>query len=83
MRVRALGRVGDDVPLPELAARLSRPAVLRLLRAELLDGRPRPLEHLAVRWVSTGELRELDWLPADVPFLGALAPLLEAHGSPA
>ncbi|GAA1458839.1 hypothetical protein GCM10009603_14310 [Nocardiopsis exhalans] len=81
--VRALGQVGDDVPLPELAQRISRPAVLRLLRAELVSGGPRALEHLAVRWVATDELRELDWLPADIPFLGPLGSLLEAHGSPA
>jgi 8-oxo-dGTP diphosphatase len=81
--VRALGQVGDDVPLPELAKRIARPAVLRLLRAELVSGDPRALEHLAIRWVATDELRDLDWLPADIPFLGPLGSLLEAHGSPA
>lgn len=81
--VRPLERIGDDVPLPELAERLSRPAVLRLLRAELLTGPPRALEHLAVRWVAPDGLRELDWMPADVPFLEMLDPLLKAHESPA
>ncbi|WP_017585222.1 (deoxy)nucleoside triphosphate pyrophosphohydrolase [Nocardiopsis ganjiahuensis] len=81
--VRPLEQIGDDVPLPEVAARLVRPVVLRLLRAELVSGRPRALEHLAVRWVTPDNLRELDWLPADVPFLGALEPLLRTHESPA
>ena len=81
--VRPLEQVGDDVPLPEIAERLARPVVLRLLRAELVSGRPRALEHLAVRWVAPGHLRDLDWLSADLPFLEALEPLLGAHGSPA
>ncbi|MGW5878495.1 (deoxy)nucleoside triphosphate pyrophosphohydrolase [Nocardiopsis terrae] len=81
--VRPLERVGDDVPLPELAERHSRPAVLRLLRAGLRAGEPRALEHLAVRWVASGGLYGLDWMPADVPFLGALTPLLRAQESPA
>jgi 8-oxo-dGTP diphosphatase len=81
--VRPLGQIGDDVPLPELSERLSRSAVLRLLRAELLEGRPRALEHLAVHWVARDQLRELDWMPADTPFLEMLDPLLEAHENPA
>ncbi|GAB3688678.1 (deoxy)nucleoside triphosphate pyrophosphohydrolase [Nocardiopsis oceani] len=81
--VRALEPIGDDVPLPEVAARRSRPVVLRLLGAELLEGEPRPLEHLALRWVDSGGLGELDWMPADVPFLGPLTTLLGAHTSTA
>ena len=81
--VRALERIGDDVPLPELAEQRSRPAVLRLLRAELLAGEPRPLEHLALRWVAPEDLGELDWMPADIPFLRPLAAVLGAHSSTA
>ncbi len=81
--VRAHDQIGDDVPLPEISERLARPVLLRLLEAELVSGRPRALEHLAVRWVGPDHLRGLDWLPADVPFLGALEPLLRTQGSPA
>ncbi|MBR8744174.1 NUDIX domain-containing protein [Nocardiopsis sp. MG754419] len=81
--VRAGARIGPDVPLTGLSERLGRPAVLRLLRAELVEGDPRPLEHLALRWVDPTRLRELDWLPADRPFLDPLARLLEADARPA
>ena len=81
--VRPLERVADDVPLPEVAARRSRPVVLRLLRAELLEGEPRPLEHLELRWVDAEGLGGLDWMPADIPFLEPLTPLLGAHTSTA
>lgn len=63
--VRPLERVGPDVPLPAAGPR----AVLRLWTAELVEGDPRPLEHLALRWLSAGELLTVDWLPADMPFL--------------
>ncbi|WP_026126663.1 (deoxy)nucleoside triphosphate pyrophosphohydrolase [Nocardiopsis xinjiangensis] len=65
--VRPLERVGPDVPLPVRAA--GPRAVLRLWTAELVEGDPRPLEHLALRWLSAGELCTVDWLIADLPFL--------------
>ena len=81
--IRAGDPIGPDVPLPAISERLGRPTVLRLLRAELLVGEPRPLEHLALDWVDPTRLRELDWLPADRPFLGSLGRLLEADAQPA
>ncbi|GHD18623.1 (deoxy)nucleoside triphosphate pyrophosphohydrolase [Nocardiopsis kunsanensis] len=66
--VRPLERVGPDVPLPVEGRR----AVLRLWTAEIVEGDPRPLEHLALRWLSAGELRTVDWLSADLPFLEAV-----------
>ena len=81
--VRALEQIGDDVPLPEIAARRSRPVVLRLLRAELLEGEPRPLEHLELRWTAPAGLGELHWMPADVPFLRPLTALLGERTSTA
>ena len=33
-------------------------------------------EHDAVRWLAAGELGEVEWAPADVPLLGAVAVLL-------
>jgi 8-oxo-dGTP diphosphatase len=45
-------------------------------RATLLSGTPHPHEHAEVRWVGQGELDDLDWAPADVPLLGAVAAFL-------
>ena len=33
---------------------------------------PHPIEHLALRWIATGELRSLDLAPADLPVVAAL-----------
>lgn len=74
--VRPLERVGPDVPLPAAGPW----AVLRLWTAELVEGEPHPLEHLAPRWLSVGELRTVDWLTADLPFLEPLGAHL-AHRS--
>lgn len=74
--IRTGARIGPDVPLTPLAEGV-RPAVLRLLRAELLAGEPRPLEHLALEWIDLAGLGDLDWVPADRPFLDPLAPLLK------
>ena len=79
--VRVRETIGADVPFPASPGR-TRPAVLRLLRADLVDGEPRALEHLALRWVDAAGLGGLDWLPADVPFLGAVADLLARGGPP-
>jgi 8-oxo-dGTP diphosphatase len=46
--------------------------VLRVYAASLLVGEPVLREHVAIRWVSAAELTELDWLPADRPFLPLL-----------
>lgn len=79
--IRAGAPVGPDVPLAPFTGGSSvRPAVLRLLEAELVAGEPRPLEHLALEWIDPGGLRDLDWIPADRPFLDPLGPLLEATG---
>lgn len=36
-----------------------------------------PREHDAIRWVSADDLHRLDWAPADVPLLAAVADRLE------
>lgn len=74
--VRPLHQLGEDTPFPAPTSDHTRPAVLRLWRAELAAGEPEPLEHLALRWLSAAELRTLDWLPADVPLLDTVEPLL-------
>lgn len=65
------GRVGDDVPLPG-------GKVLRIYAASLVSAgdEPRAVEHKDVRWVSSGDLDDLDWLPADRVLLPALRTLL-------
>ncbi|MFH8988769.1 (deoxy)nucleoside triphosphate pyrophosphohydrolase [Streptomyces sp. NPDC017940] len=52
---------------------LGRGHVMRVWRARLLAGEPRPLEdHDELRWLRPGELWTVDWLPGDVPAIRAL-----------
>jgi 8-oxo-dGTP diphosphatase len=68
--VRVGQPVGPDLPLPG-------GLLLRVYAAELGDaGEPAALEHRAVRWITAGELSELDWLDADRALLPALRALL-------
>lgn len=73
--IRPLERIGGDVAFPprESGAR----AVLRVWGAELVSGEPQPLEHLSLRWLGADVLAEVDWLPADLPFLPGIRPLLD------
>jgi 8-oxo-dGTP diphosphatase len=60
-------RVGDSWPL-------GGGRVLHAYRAVLLPGGvPRPLVHLALRWLAPADLYEVDWLPADLPLVAYLA----------
>lgn len=52
--------------------------VLRVAIGRLLAGEPVPTEHDAVRWLLPGELDEVRWVEADVPFLAQLRDLLAA-----
>jgi 8-oxo-dGTP diphosphatase len=71
VRVEVGARVGADVPLPNGRA------VLRVFSVRLLDGgRPRPLEHAALRWLRADELDSVPWLPADRPIVAELPGLL-------
>jgi 8-oxo-dGTP diphosphatase len=47
-------------------------AVLRTYWARLVIGRPRPLEHAALRWLTADEIRDVDWLPADLPVIAEI-----------
>lgn len=62
-------QIGPDVPL-------KRDLLLRIFAAELAGGEPEALEHNAVRWITAGEVRSLDWLPADRVLVPALQDLL-------
>jgi 8-oxo-dGTP diphosphatase len=50
---------------------------LRVYAAALIRGEPVLSEHSAIRWVGAAELAQLDWLPADRPFLSALRQVVE------
>ncbi|MFI1991154.1 (deoxy)nucleoside triphosphate pyrophosphohydrolase [Actinoplanes sp. NPDC020271] len=64
-------RVGPDVPLAHGRA------VLRVYAVEVLDGgEPEALEHSAMRWLAVDQLNSVPWLPADVPIVAELPPLL-------
>ncbi|MEU4566857.1 (deoxy)nucleoside triphosphate pyrophosphohydrolase [Micromonospora sp. NPDC023956] len=72
VRVEVGDRVGRDVRMAHGRS------VLRVYAARLLgDDQPRALEHAELRWLSVDELDTVDWLPADVPIVAALRPLLD------
>ena len=54
--------------------------VLRVALARLVSGEPAPTEHDMLRWLRADQLDEVAWLPADVPFLPALAAALTPRG---
>jgi 8-oxo-dGTP diphosphatase len=71
VRVEVGDRVGPDVPLAHGRA------VLRVFAVTLLDGgRPRALEHSAMRWLGVDQLDSVPWLPADRPIVAELPALL-------
>ncbi|PPA57400.1 DNA mismatch repair protein MutT [Micromonospora chalcea] len=73
VRVAVGRRVGRDVRMAHGRS------VLRVYAARLLHGdQPKALEHAELRWLSAAELDSVDWLPADVPIVAALRPLLAA-----
>ncbi|MGR6321989.1 (deoxy)nucleoside triphosphate pyrophosphohydrolase [Micromonospora soli] len=71
VRVEIGARVGRDVRMAHGRS------VLRVYVARLLHGdQPKALEHSELRWLSAAELDTVPWLPADVPVVAALRPLL-------
>ena len=60
------------------AVRIRRGLLLRVAHGRLLDGDPSPTEHDRLRWLSAGELYDVDWLEPDLPFLPDIARILEA-----
>jgi 8-oxo-dGTP diphosphatase len=67
--------IGVEITLRERVGgdwRLSATAVLRVWTAELVKGDPRPLEHLALRWLAAHELHDVAWLKADLPVVDAV-----------
>ena len=71
VRVEIGARLGRDVRMAHGRS------VLRVYLARLLHGdEPKALEHSELRWLSAAELDAVPWLPADVPIVAALRPLL-------
>lgn len=71
VRVEIGDRLGRDVRMAHGRS------VLRVYLARLLHGdEPEALEHSELRWLSAAELDTVEWLPADVPIVAALRPLL-------
>ncbi|MGI5154606.1 (deoxy)nucleoside triphosphate pyrophosphohydrolase [Microbispora sp. CA-102843] len=77
-----LGRqVGGDWPLPSASPSASSNAspggyVMHVWLASVVAGVPRPLEHLALRWLEPHELYDVPWLAADLPVVAAIEKLL-------
>ncbi|GGR85058.1 DNA mismatch repair protein MutT [Micromonospora fulviviridis] len=71
VRVEIGARLGRDVRMAHGRS------VLRVYLARLLHGdEPKALEHSELRWLPATELDTVPWLPADVPIVAALRPLL-------
>ena len=68
----SIGGYGD----PPKTGATAEGLVLRIATARLIEGDPVPAEHDAVRWLRAGELDEVTWAAADVPFLAAIRDLL-------
>ena len=52
---------------------------LRVAVVRVVDGKPEPTEHDAVRWLAPHELDDVDWLGPDRPFLPGLRAVLAAQ----
>lgn len=84
VEVTLTGRLGRDEPIPPrdygaATPPTGAPAVLRLWTGRVTHGEPTPHVHRELRWLAVDELPSVDWLPADRPFLPALAATLGAQ----
>jgi 8-oxo-dGTP diphosphatase len=74
--------LGVDTDAVEVGERLgiyvalNATTTLRAYRVSLTRGEPRPHDHRALRWATTDELPDLDWVPADRAWLGELTRVL-------
>lgn len=66
--------LGREVPGHDDGAwPLGGPYRMRLWLARITDGRPEPLEdHDELRWLTTAELNDVDWIEGDLPIVAAL-----------
>jgi 8-oxo-dGTP diphosphatase len=51
---------------------------MRIWTAELAEGEPTALEHLALRWLPIDHLYDVEWLPGDLPVVAAIRRYLKA-----
>ena len=65
-------RIGTDVDIADGRA------TLRVWTARIARGEPHATEHGELRWLGGDRLYDVDWLPADLPIVAALRPLLDA-----
>ena len=62
-------RLGADL-------RIGDTAVLRVYLCRLVSGEPALVDHDEHRWLSASELRDVAWIPVDLPLVDQLRPLL-------
>jgi 8-oxo-dGTP diphosphatase len=72
--IEVTGWVDADV---DATADTDREFVLSVATARLVHGDPVPTEHDAVRWLRAGQLDEVAWAAADLPFLDPVRQLLD------
>ena len=53
---------------------------LHLWHARMVTGEPTAREHRALRWLSVGELYDVEWIAADLPLVAAVELLLRGTG---
>lgn len=70
VEIKLRERVGGDWPLTPTT-------VLRVWIAEVVEGTPLPLEHLALRWLTADEVYDVAWLDGDLPVVEAIRPYLQ------
>lgn len=63
--IEVSGWLDGDVPIGDAH-------VLRVAITRLVAGEPKPHEHDRIRWLSSEELDDVDWLEPDLPFLAGL-----------
>ena len=71
--------LGERVPGPLAGGRwpLGESWAMTVWFATVTDGEPAPIEdHDELRWLAADELYAVPWLPADLPIVDAIAPLL-------
>ena len=78
-------RVGEQVPGPLSGATwpLGDRYEMLVWLAEVLEGDPSPLEdHDELRWLGVDDLREVAWLPADLPIVEQIESMVRAGRAP-
>ncbi|WP_323096573.1 (deoxy)nucleoside triphosphate pyrophosphohydrolase [Intrasporangium sp. YIM S08009] len=78
-------RVGEQVPGPlrEATWPLGDRYEMLVWLAEVLEGDPSPLEdHDELRWLGVDDLRDVAWLPADLPIVEQIESMVRAGRAP-